>query len=341
MKKLLSILTILIIGLILSACGSSEDETNTSSSTEASESDGPVEIKLGVGYATEENLWLMKVASDLAPNYGEKYTLELQQFRANADRLNAYRAGQIHGGTLGQGASIMSKAQGVDMKVIANIAKESPDDGFNSAFLASADSDIESAKDLKGKTVGVVDFKSPTDMWARSAIREAGLDPDKDVEYAVLPIPAMQEAIESGKIDVGMFPQPFYDMAENSGELKTIFTSKDGVPIEEDFLNLFMEPKFVEENEEAVQALVSDLQTMTEYYVNNPEEARQKLLDAEFVLADPEVYLQMEDYARAIDGSFNREGWDVVQDILLKEEWIEEEVDLDTLIDESFISGDE
>ncbi|MDS9471629.1 ABC transporter substrate-binding protein [Sporosarcina pasteurii] len=338
MKRIIAVLVfVLMIGL-LAACGSDDQGSGTASAKGENEV-GPVEIKLGVGYATEENLWLIKVASDLAPNYGEKYTLDLQQFRANTDRLNAYRANQIDGGTLGQGASIMSVAQGVEMQVVANIAKESMAEGFNSTFMGLEEAGYKSAADLKGKTIGIPDFKSPSDMWVRSGVRAAGLNPDKDADYAVLPIPAMEEAVRSGKIDVGMFPQPFYDMAESSGDLASIFNSKDGVPVEEDFLNLFLNPTFIEENKEAVQALVEDLQFMTKYYLENTVEARQTLLDAEFVLAEPEIYLNLTDYHRAADVSFDREGWDFVQNLLLEEGWIEEKVDLDSLIDESFLAN--
>ncbi|PID23182.1 hypothetical protein CSV61_01635 [Sporosarcina sp. P3] len=338
MKRLITgFVLILLVGL-LGACGS-DNQKDGKASAEGKKVDKPVEIKLGVGYATEENLWLIKVASDMAPNYGEKYTLDLQQFRANTDRLNAYRANQIDGGTLGQGASIMSVAQGVDLKVVANIAKESMDEGFNSTFMGLKEAGYKSAADLKGKTVGIPDFKSPSDMWVRSSVRAAGLNPDKDINYAVLPIPAMEEAVRSGKIDVGMFPQPFYDMAVNSGDLDSVFNSKDGVPVEEDFLNLFLNPTFIDENQEAVQALVEDLQFMTQYYLENTVEARQTLLDAEFVLAEPKTYLNLTDYHRVTDVSFDREGWDFVQEILLKEGWIEKEVDLDALIDTSFIGN--
>ncbi|PID04262.1 hypothetical protein CSV67_01995 [Sporosarcina sp. P2] len=337
MKKMIAgFVFVLIIGL-LAACGSADQQIGKASA-EGEKGNGPVEIKLGVGYATEENLWLIKVASDLAPNYGEKYTLDLQQFRANTDRLNAYRAGQIQGGSIGQGAAIMSAAQGINLKIVANIAKETPGEGFNSAFMGLKDAGLESAADLKGKTIGIPDFKSPTDMWARSAVKAAGLDPDKDVKYAVLPTPAVEEAVKSGKIDVGLFPQPFYEMAQEAGELKTVFTSKDGVPIDEDFLNLFLHPDFIAEHEEAVRALVEDLQYMTRYYVENKKEARQKLLDAEFVLSEPEIYLNLVDYNRSIDSSLTKESWELVQEILLEDEWIEQKVDLDELIDDSFLA---
>ena len=337
-KVLIFLLSILFIG-ILSACGSSESTGGDSGESEKSKSDGQVTITLGTGTASEENLWLLKVASDLAPNYGDKYTLEFQQFRANTDRLNAYRAGSIDGGTIGQASAIMAKAQGVDLKVVANLAKDTPEQGFNSVFMALKGSGIESVEDLKGKTIGIPDFKSPTDMWARAAVRTAGLDPDKDVKWAVLPIPSVAESVEIGKIDVGMFPQPFYDQAEKTGKFQIVFTSKTGVPESEDFFNLFLSPKFIEENKEAVQALIDDLKVITKYYNENPQEARQKLLDAEMVLSAPEIYLNMEDNYRDNNAGFSKESWDFVQSLLIKDKWIEEEIDIDSLIDDSFVNN--
>ncbi|MEK3937231.1 ABC transporter substrate-binding protein [Sporosarcina sp. FSL W7-1349] len=333
MKRLMlgMLMSLFAVGMI--GCSSASEAGSSSGSKE----DGPVKIRIGIGYATEEPLWLMSAAPELTKYNGDKYELEFQQFRANADRLNAYRAGQLEGGSLGQGALIMAADQGVDLKVVASIAKDTPNKGFNFPFMAKKGSGLESAKDLKGKTIGIPDFKSPTDMWARTALRNAGLDPDKDVKFSVLPTPAVEESIKSGKIDAGLVPQPFYAELEPKGELQTVFTSKDGVPVDEDFLSLFFNPKFISENEEAFQAFIEDYQATMKYYLENEKEARQKLLDKEFVLADQEIYLNMLDSNRSEDLSLNRESWEEVQQIMLEEKWIENKVDLDKLLDESYL----
>ncbi|MFS0575802.1 ABC transporter substrate-binding protein [Sporosarcina sp. 179-K 3D1 HS] len=333
MKKLMlgMLMSLLAVGLI--GCGTDKEAGSSSDS----KNDGPVKIRIGIGYATEEPLWLMDAAPELTKYNGDKYEIEFQQFRANSDRLNAYRAGQLEGGTLGQGALIMAASQGVELKVVASVAKDTPNEGFNFPFMAKKGSGIDSVKDLKGKTIGIPDFKSPTDMWARTALRRAGLDPDKDVKFSVLPTPAVEESVKSGKIDVGLVPQPFYAELEPKGELQTVFTSKDGVPVDEDFLSLFFDPKFISENEEAFEAFIEDFQTTMKYYLENEKEARQILLDKEFVLASQDVYLNMEDSNRSKDLSLNRESWVEVQKILLEEKWIEKEVDLDKLLDDSYL----
>jgi ABC-type nitrate/sulfonate/bicarbonate transport system substrate-binding protein len=334
LKKYLLFFGLITLALMLAACS-----VEKSSGTSGKKDGGVVEINFGGGFATEEPIWLFEADPSLAKNLGKTYKLNLSQFRANADRLNAYQADQIDGGTLGQGAAILSSSQGVEMKVVAVVSKDTPDVGFNSAFMTLKDSEINDIKDLKGKTIGLSDFKSPTDMWVRSALRSAGLDPDKDVKYAITPIPAMTEAVKSKKIDLGMFPQPFGAAAEESGEFKTIFTSKTGVPFDEDFLVMFLHPDFIKENKQAVKDFLADYATIVKYYHENGQEARQKIIDkTKKVQADPKIYVNMTDNNRS--AYINRDGWEKVQDLMLKDKWIEKKIDLDDLIDTSLLPSE-
>ncbi len=332
---------LLLAGLV--GCGTAQNSTGStaqetgSASTEASTASAPVAIRYGGGFSTEENLWLMQIDPSLTPNQGKTYTLEMTQFRANADRLNAYQAGQIDAGSIGQGAAILSTSQGVPIKVVAGIAKETPGKGFNAQFLALKDSGISSAADLKGKTIGIPDFKSPTDMWARAAVRSVGLNPDADVKYAIIPIPSMMEAVKSKKIDVGMFPSEYAVKAEQSGEFTQVFTSKTGVNVDEDFYVMFMNPEFMEKNQQAVKDFLADYVAATKYYLENEKEVRQKLIDTGKVKSEPEFYLNVTDFNRSETASLNQEGWKKIQDILIEEKWIDKAVDLEQLLDTSLL----
>ncbi len=330
-----------MVGMLIACGGESSTPTETSQnkdagSGEAVENAEPVEIRFGGGYAAEETLWLLEIADDeLAPNKGKSYTLNVSQFRANADRLNAYQAGQLDAGSLGQGASMIAHEQGIDLKVVTVLTKDTPNEGFNNAFMALKESGIESVEDLKGKTIGISDFRSPADLWARSAIRSAGLDPDKDVKFAITPIPAMTEAVKSKRIDVGLFPQPFFAEAEASGEFTTVFTSKTGIPVDEDFLVIFFDPKFIEENENAVRDFLADYQAVVDYYMENGEDARQMIVDAGKVQADPAIYVGMTDSNRS--AYLDQEGWEKVQEIMVNDGWLDAPFDVNELLDESYL----
>ena len=340
-KGLGKIACILGMAAALAACGSGQSSQPATPAegggAAQQEASGPVEIRLGGGFASEEPFWLMQIDPSLTPNQGKSYTLNITQFRANADRLNAYQANQIDIASIGQGATMLAASQGIPLKVIASVVKDTPGEGFNTSFMVLKDSGITSVADLKGKVIGIPDFKSPTDLWARSAVRSAGLDPDMDVKYAVIPIPSMAEAVKSKKIDVGVFPQPFYETANASGEFVEVFNAKTGVNVDEDFLVMMANPDFLSQNEQAVKDFLSDYTNAVKYYQENGKEARQKLVDAKKVQADPQLYVNMTDNHRAVDGKVNVEAWGKLQEMLVEEKWVDNPVDPNTIIDMSYL----
>jgi ABC-type nitrate/sulfonate/bicarbonate transport system substrate-binding protein len=106
---------------------------------------GPVEIRIGHGLANEEQLWLMLARPDLTPSQGKAYTLKFTAFRANVDRLNAYEAGQIDGGTVPAVSAMFAAEQGAPLKLVASICRDvTGGRGFNSSYLALADSGLKS-----------------------------------------------------------------------------------------------------------------------------------------------------------------------------------------------------
>lgn len=299
---------------------------------------GPVEIRIGHGFAAEEQLWLMAARPDLAPNFGKAYTLKLTAFRANADRLAAYEAGQLDGGTIAGPTALFAAEQGVPMRLVASLSREvTGGNWFNTTYLALADSGIRTPADLRGKTIGIVDFKSATDLWARAAVATAGLDPDRDVKYVVIPFPAMGEALRSRRIDVGAFPQPFWAIEKSRGGIVDVFTSKTGVPFDEELILLFVRPEFIERNHDAMRAFIRDLAAATRWYLSNTRDARQALIDARFVLTPPAVYLGMQDWYREPTARISLEALRRVQEFHLKFRWQTKPVDLRKLINLSLL----
>jgi ABC-type nitrate/sulfonate/bicarbonate transport system substrate-binding protein len=299
---------------------------------------GPVEIRIGHGLAAEEQLYLMGARPDVTPNQGRAYTLKLTAFRANADRLAAYEAGQLDGGTIAAPTALFAAEQGMPMKLVASIAREVPGGNwFNTTYMALADGGPRTPRDLRGKTIAIVDFKSATDLWARAAVAGAGLDASRDVNYVVLPFPAMGEALRTRRIDVGTFVQPFYTMERGRGGLVEVFNAKTGVPFDEELLLLFLRPEFVQRHPGAVRAFLRDFVAATRWYLANPREARQALIDRRFVLAPPAVYLELQDYYREPSARISTEALRRSQELHLKLGWQRQPVDLRRIVDNAFL----
>src|SRR5258707_3540750 len=126
----------------------------------------PTLIRFGRGFAAEEQVWLMTARPDLTPNQGKKYALKQILFQANPERFQAYLAGELDAGTAPGLSVIFARAQGVDIKVVASISQEAAGQQyFSTVYMVKDDGPIKSVQDLKGGTVGVVGYKTATDLW--------------------------------------------------------------------------------------------------------------------------------------------------------------------------------
>jgi ABC-type nitrate/sulfonate/bicarbonate transport system substrate-binding protein len=199
--------------------------------------------------------------------------------------------------------------------------------------VALDESGIGSAADVRGKTVGIVDFKSATELWARAAIEAAGLNPDRDVNFVVVPFPAMGEALRAKRIDVGVFPEPFLTMEQRRGGVHVVWTSKTGVPFDEELLDLAMRPDFISRNREAVRAFLADFVATTRWYTDHLQEARQVLIDKGFVQTPPELYLTLPDYFHEPSGRITTDGLSKEQDLLLKLGWQQSKLNVGDVVD--------
>lgn len=260
----------------------------------------PVTIRAARGPAAEEQYWLMLARPDLTPNLGKKYKLEMTYMPNPESRFQAMEAGALDITSSNAYTALGAAASNMPVKIIASISRESSK-GARTNYLVAADSNIKSVKDLKGRTIGMLGLRSVSHFWALEAVKNAGLDPEKDVSFASMPLPVQGAAVRSGKIDVGCLVPPFLDMEEKQGGLRTLFTSKDVVPFDEELIVLVARSEFLEKNGDAVRAFLADLKSVTTYYLANRKAARMDLIKAQIIRTSPEIYGDMPDWYRDPD----------------------------------------
>jgi ABC-type nitrate/sulfonate/bicarbonate transport system substrate-binding protein len=298
----------------------------------------PVEIRMGVGTAAEEQAWLMKARPDLTPNQGKVYTYNMSMFRSGGQRMTAFQAGQLDALTTSTTGVLFAASKGVPLVVPVSMARESTKT-FSTSYLALKGSDV-SLTNLKGKTIGINGYRTSIELYARIAVVKAGLDPDRDVKWLVVPLPQMAEALRQKKIDLGVFPTLFAFLALNSGEFRRVFDSAGISGIQEEF-DVAFNSNFVRKHPDVVHAWVSDFVAVTRYFEEHPAEARKSLLDAKIVQIDPKIYLKMtakNDLLRTVTATkpdiamFRR-----LQEELIKVKFQEARVDIDKIVDTSFL----
>lgn len=94
--------------------------------------------------------------------------------------IQALSSGQVDIATMAGGGYANVDAQiGELAQPILTVRQAEGDTGYYSGLLVMADSPYRSIQDLKGKTLGYVDFNSTSGyLFPRSVMREQGIDPD-------------------------------------------------------------------------------------------------------------------------------------------------------------------
>jgi ABC-type nitrate/sulfonate/bicarbonate transport system substrate-binding protein len=295
----------------------------------------PVTLRVGYGSAAEEPLWLLLAKPDLARSYGKTYTVEGTRFTGSDKRAQAFEAGAIDLASSSANGVIFGAAEGVTAKMIASVSRESSR-GFSTTFYVKENSPIKSVSDLKGKTVGINGFFTSGHLWLKVALEKNGLA-ETDVKITPIAFPSMQEALDSGKIDLGMFPQPFAALAERLMKVRKIFDAKYGVPFDEELIVLIGKDEYLRKNAAPIRALLADLREATRFYLDKPREARQLLIDSKMVRATPDVYIAMNDYYHEPTMRIDVDALEKMQELQIKAGFQKKQVDVKSLVDLGYL----
>ncbi len=296
----------------------------------------PYKIRVGHGAAVEEQLWLMKALPSITPNQGKAYTLDYQLFRGTDQRFKAVEAGELDVFTSSGATSTIAYSQGLKFKAVASISMES-NKGFVTQYVVLADSPVKSIEDLRDKTIGNNSARSSIELWAQLALEKHGLNPDRDVKWAIIPFPAQGEALRSKKIDVAALPQPFAAAEFAKGGIRTLFTSKEGMPFDEELMLVLVTPDFASKHADVLRAFMADFVAATKYYVEHPKEARKALVDAKVVRVPEGLYVNMEDNYRNPTARIDLDALNKAQDAAIAKGQQKTRVDPAEFVDLSFL----
>ena len=147
--------------------------------------------------------------------------------------------------------AMLAKLRGADMRITAVIANH-----FNHVYITAPS--ITSIKQLKGKKVAVSRFGSGSHFQSNLALKEGGLDPDKDV--TVLQIgnsAARMVAILSGTVDGTIMSADFAPRAKKEGF--NVVADLATTNIDYPFLSLHMMGNYIERNPKMLKALIKSM----------------------------------------------------------------------------------
>ena len=193
---------------------------------------------------------------------------------AQADLVAArFIAGEAKIGILPPNVAAKIASSGKNIKVAAVI-------GMGMLSLLSADPQVQSINDLRGKTVEVAGQGATPDYVFRRILLEKGLKPDTDVKLGYsLAYPEMAQSLLAGRISIALLPEPFATIAlSGKPDLKLIgdiqnewrgFAGGENFPM----TVLAVDGDFASKNPEALSIILKSLSDSIQWTKDHPVEA--------------------------------------------------------------------
>ena len=223
--------------------------------------------KIRMGYSgTGINNYVVELGKRLG--IFRRNNLELEVVYVNSGSLlnQALIAGTFDV-SLSQGSEAMlAKIRGADMRIAAVVANR-----FNHVYLAAPS--ITSIKQLKGKKVAVSRFGSGSHFQTNLALRDGGIDPDKDV--TILQIGnsgARIAAILSGVVDGTIMAADFVPKAKREGF--NVLVDLADTNIEYPFLSINMMGSYLDRNLRLAKALIKSMSESIRALQTDPVNAK-------------------------------------------------------------------
>jgi NitT/TauT family transport system substrate-binding protein len=142
----------------------------------------------------------------------EKHGLEVDlQYVASATTVAAVVSGQMQVATVGLSEVLGAIAGGADLVILATQVP-----AYTYVFEVAPG--IQTAADLKGKSVGISRVGSSSDIGTRVVLKKFGLDPDKDVNLVQTgSVSDRAAAMRTGAIQAGVAAPPDTLVVERAG----------------------------------------------------------------------------------------------------------------------------
>jgi NitT/TauT family transport system substrate-binding protein len=147
--------------------------------------------------------------------------------------------------------SVQAKLRGFDMRIVASVANH-----FNHVFLSNAS--ITSLKQLKGKRVAVSRFGSGSHFMTDLLVKEAGLDPKKDVTVMQIGNSSSRmTAIMAQSVDGTIMAADFVPLAKKQGF--NVLADLADTNLEYPFLTFHMMGPAIDRNPKMVKAFIKSI----------------------------------------------------------------------------------
>lgn len=316
-KRILSAALVGAIALSLTACSASSDSSSESTSSDASSS-----VSTDTAESTESTESTEKTTLRLAyhgslcgaplyigieKGFFEEEGIEIEQVNIDAAHVSeAIGADQVDVGMGLIGKFLQPLENGLPIKFTTGIHTGCI------KLLVSADSDIKTITDLKGKNVGVPGLADAGTIVTKRSLYNAGIDVSEgssEVDFTVFSRNDLPQALQNGAVDAIVLGDPQASVAQEEYNLSVLIdTANDEEYKDEYCCAAFVTTKLAEENPEAAAAFTRAVQKASQWVQDNPEEAAQIITEKNYVSGEADFaasVLSTYNYKPSVQGGYD------------------------------------
>jgi len=189
-------------------------------------------------------------------------TVDLKIFAKGPDVMQAILAGELDVGASASEAAISGRGNGAQVYIVGGFARG------GARLLATPESGIKSAADLKGKKVGVT-RGSIQEVLLAAEMGKVGLTP-KDLTLIYLGYPDLNQALLQKQVDAIMQTEPQSAQAISRGFGVEVLKPYD-TPVGSPIRTLVMSEKFYKEKPEAAKKFMACFVKAQKAFIDDPK----------------------------------------------------------------------
>ena len=178
-------------------------------------------VKIGYLPSDHDAALFVADAQGLYKNKGIK--TELVQFNNGGDLMTAMASGDVDVGYVGISPVLSSVSAGVPVKVISAAQTE------GSGIIITNDSNIDSARDLAGKTVATPGEASIQHVLLAAYLKANGM-PLSAVNESAMKVPSINDALKTGNLPAAVTFQPYVSLGASDSSINELIDSSEIMP---------------------------------------------------------------------------------------------------------------
>lgn len=231
-----------------------------------------------IGYLPSDHDAALFVAQAQGEYAAHGIETELVQFNNGGDLMTGMASGEVDIGYGGITPVLSAVEKGVPIKVVAGAQIE------GSGIAVSPESDIDSPEDLAGKSIATPGEASIQYMLLQYYLEDNNMSTD-DMNISAMKVAPMNDALNANKIDGMLTYEPYVTMAVENGNV--MFINSSEILPEHPCCVVAASERFIDENPDKLDTIISIHENATEFILENPDEAAELLPDD--IVADVEI----------------------------------------------------